>query len=116
MRFFYRAGADIIWVLHFLIVVIALFGWLAPWLWPAYIAVLVGTLVSTLVYGYCVLSKWEYQLRKKINEQVEYDFSYASYYTYKLTHGRISPNLLKWGGMLFVCMSLAISLYFRYFF
>ena len=75
MKLAYRVGADGVWALHFLVVVAILFGWLVPWLWPAYIAVLAGTLVSTLAFGHCVLSDWEYRLRRRADPRVEYDFS-----------------------------------------
>lgn len=113
MKLLYRTGADALWVTHFSVVVMALFGWLIPWLWPVYIAVLVGTLASTLMFGYCILSKWEYQLRREADPEVEYDFSYASYYTYRLTRGHISPKFLAQASVIFVSLSLAANIYFH---
>ena len=114
MPIIYRVGADLVWCLHFVVVALALFGWLWPQLWLAYIAVLTGTLISTLSYGYCILSKWEYDLRKKSSSPITYDFSYASYYTYRLTHGYLSNTFLARAGVLFAASSLIINLYFRY--
>jgi hypothetical protein len=113
MKLLYRFSADVIWITHFLVVFIALFGWLIPSIQALYLAVLIGTLISTLALGYCVLSKWEYDLRKAIEPDVQYDFTYASYYTYRLTHGYLSNSFLKWAGVVFVSLSLAINLYFR---
>jgi len=112
MRILYRIGADTIWVAHFFIVGLVLFGWMFPSLWYLYIAALVGTLTSLLLLNYCFLSKWEFDLRKKLNPKLEYEFSYASYYTYRLTQGRLSPRFLSRAGMLFVAVSLLINLYF----
>ena len=67
MKFFYRVGADAIFILHFLLVLFVVFGWLTPRLWPWYMAALVVTLISDMVFGYCILSKWEFDLRKKHN-------------------------------------------------
>ncbi|HWO07460.1 MAG TPA: DUF2784 family protein [Candidatus Paceibacterota bacterium] len=107
--------ADMIWLTHFLVVCIVLFGWLVPSIWLMYIGVLVATLFSTTVYGYCIMSKWEYDLRRKADpESVDYDFSYASYYTYRLTQGYLSNAFLARAGIVFVSLSLAIQLYFRY--
>lgn len=113
---FYRIGADTIWLIHFGVVCIALFGWLLPQIWFLYLAVLVGTLISTSTLGYCVLSKWEFDLRKKLNPTLVYDYMYSSYYTYRLTGGYISNAFLARGGVVFAALSLAINLYFRFFY
>jgi hypothetical protein len=112
-RIAYRIGADVIWLCHFAVVCIALFGWLIPQLWFLYVAVLAGTLISTLTLGYCILSKWEFDLRKKVNPSMAYDFSYASFYTYRLTLGHLSNVFLARAGVLFAAASLIITLYFR---
>lgn len=114
MKILYRIGADAIWLAHFAVVSIAVFGWLLPSIWPLYVAVLVGTLISTYSFGYCVLSKWEYDLRRMVRHDIAYDFSYASYYTYRLTHGYISALFLARAGVLFCGASLALNIYFRY--
>ncbi len=114
MKTVYRIGADSIWFLHFAVVCVALFGWLAPSIWFAYVAVLAGTLISTLTLGYCILSKWEYDLRQKVNPSVTYDFIYSSYYTYRLTRGYLSSTFLARAGVIFTGVSLTITLYFRY--
>jgi hypothetical protein len=114
MKLLYRITADIIWLVHFLVVVLVLFGWLVPNLWYLYMAVLVGTLVSEFLLSYCFLSKWEFDLRKKVNPKLDYDFTYASYYTYRLTQGHLSPRFLGRAGILFTSLSLVINLYFRF--
>ncbi|MEK7583820.1 MAG: hypothetical protein AAB490_01130 [Patescibacteria group bacterium] len=112
-KLLYKISADIIWLLHFAAVCIALFGWLIPSLWFVYISVLIGTLISTLALGYCVLSKWEFDLRKKIEPTLAYDFVYSSYYTYRLTRGYLSNSFLARAGVIFCAASLAINFYFR---
>lgn len=116
MKILYRFGADVIWIFHFLVVFIALFGWLFPSIWYVYMAVLGGTLMSLFAFNYCFLSKWEYDLRRKVDPTLNYEYAYASYYTYRLTVGRLRPQFLSWLGMFFVTASLVISLYFHYFF
>ena len=66
------------------------------------------------MFGYCVLSKWEYDLRKRASPQIAYDFSYASYYTYRLTQGRLSGPFLAKAGVIFVSLSLLLNIYFRH--
>lgn len=113
MRLFYRLSADVIWLIHFLVVVLLLFGWLMPSIWYAYMIALVLTLISELVWSYCILSKWEFDLRKKGDPTLDYDFSYASYYTYRLTQGYFSPRFLAYAGIVFTSVSLLINLYFK---
>ncbi len=116
MRLLYRIGADAIWLIHFLVVVLVLFGWLVPSLWYPYMIVLIGTLISEIIWRYCILSKWEFNLRKKFNSKIDYDFTYASYYTYRLTRGRLSPRFLGQAGIVFTSTSILINIYFRFLF
>jgi hypothetical protein len=114
MRVLYRIVADVIWMTHLLVVLIVLFGWAVSALWYVYMAVLLGTLLSLLTFRCCFLSKWEYDLRKKIDPSLAYDYFYASYYTYRLTAGRLSPQFLARAGMVFTSVSLVINVYFRF--
>ena len=114
MKPLYKIGADIVWLMHFFVVVVALFGWLVPSIWSMYMATLAGTFLSTSTLGYCILSKWEYALRKKADPHLAYDFSYTSYYTYRLTKGHLSSRFLAHTGLVFVSLSLMINLYFWY--
>src|SRR3989344_6515558 len=116
MKPLYRISADFIWLTHLFVIVFVLFGWLIPSLWYAYMAVVAGALLSELFLNYCFLSKWEFDLRKKVNTQLDYDYSYASYYTYKFTHQHLSPRFLGRTGMVFTTLSLLISIYFTFIF
>ena len=113
MKFLYRIAADLVWVIHFFVVAISQFGWLVPGIWYLYMTVLAGTLISLLLLNYCFLSKWEFDLRRKLNSKLSYEFAYASYYTYRLTHGRLSPRFLAHLGLVFTSLSLVINLYFH---
>lgn len=113
MKVLYRIGADFVWLVHFFVVILVLFGWLIPSLWYVYMATLAGALLSEVWLSYCFLSKWEFDLRKKVNPALNYDYSYTSYYTYKLTHQRLSTRFLARMGIIFTSLSLAINLYFR---
>jgi hypothetical protein len=116
MKIVYRLLADSIWALHLLVVLTVLFGWLFPEWWHWYVSVLVAVLVSNVLWNYCLLSKWEFNLRKMIDPKVQYDHTYTSYYTYNLTRSYLSKYFLRWAGLGFTSLSLVISVYFRYFF
>lgn len=88
-RLISRMFADAIFVVHAGVVFVALFGWIWPDFWPLYMAVLIGTLVSDILLGYCILSKWEFDIRKRLNPSVDYDFTFSSYYTHTLTRQRL---------------------------
>lgn len=72
------------------------------------------SLVSELVLGYCILSKWEFDIRKKINPKLDYDYSFSSYYTYKITEHRLRANFYQFWATLFLSLSLLINLYFKF--
>ncbi len=110
----YRAGADAIFLMHLALVLVAIFGFLEPRIWFVYMGVLVATLISDIVYGYCVLSKWEFDLRRKLNPALNYDFAFATYYTYKVTHQRIDNTLYKNLAITYLVFAIGINLYFKY--
>jgi len=110
-----RLLAAIIFFLHFAVVLIVLFGWMIPSLWYPYMAVLAGTLLSDLVFGYCILSKWEFDLRKKIDPSIDYNYRWTSYYTYRFTQHRVSDTFILRVSTVFLVGSLVINLYFHNF-
>ncbi len=112
MRLFYRIAADALFLFHFFLVSFGLFGWTVPALWPLYMTLLAATLMLDLTLGYCLLSKWEFDLRRKIDPTIEYDFSWTTYYTYKLTHRRVSNEFFVRATFVFIVGSLVINLYF----
>jgi len=107
-----RVLADFLCALHALVVLIILFGWLVPSMWPVYMGLLVATLLSDLVFGYCILSKWEFQLRQQHNPQTSYNYYWTTHYTHRLTQGRISDQFFYKASLFFLISSLAINLYF----
>lgn len=113
MKLLYRIAADLIFLFHAALVLVVLFGWLVPALWPAYMVLLVLTLVSDMVFGYCIVSKWEFNLRKKYNPDIEYRFAWATYYTHKLTRDRISETFYLRAATVFLVGSLSINVYFH---
>jgi len=114
MKYLYRAAADLVWGIHFCVVVVVLFGWLVPSIWYVYMAALVSTLISDLVFKYCILSKWEFALRKMSGSGAVYDFTYTTYYTYRLTQGRLFQHFLGFVGIVFTSLSLFINIYFTF--
>lgn len=102
--------ANGIFVFHILIVIIVLFGWLIPGFWYVYMGILVSTLLSDLVFGYCILSKWEFDMRKKINPRIDYDYTWATYYTHRYTNHRISNTTYKQLSIIYITTSLLLNI------
>lgn len=96
-----------------MVVFIILFGWVFPSMWPLYMIILFVTFVQDLLFGYCFLSKWEFALRRAVDPQLRYDWSFSSYYTYQLTRQRLSRHFVRVAGLLFLDFSIAINLYFH---
>jgi hypothetical protein len=107
-------GAIGIFVLHCVVVVIIVFGWLWPHIWPLYIAIITYTLFQNWILGYCILSRWEYALRRMINPKIRYKYNFTTYYTYKLTHKRISTRFVQVAGTVFLATSLVMSVYSKF--
>lgn len=118
MRIAYTLGADAIFALHVFVVAFVLVGWLfsATWLVYTYLALLVATLVLDTIFGYCILSKWEFQLRKKVHPRLTYDFAWATFYTYKITNHRISDRFYKRAALIALALVIATDSYFKFFF
>ena len=106
--------ANFIFIFHCAILLVIFFGWIIPALWPVYAAVLAVTLILDIVLGYCILSAWEFQIRKKLNPHLNYHHSFTSFYTHKLTRQRISEKFIENTMVLFILASLCITLYFHF--
>lgn len=111
---FYKILADLIFIFHLLIVLVVLFGWTVPQIWFFYMSVLILSLTSGLILGYCFLSKWEFNIRKKINPQTTNGSSFITYYIYKVTNYRISDSQYAGVSNIFLISSILLNLYLRY--
>jgi hypothetical protein len=88
-----RLVADSICLLHLVIFLVAVFGWLVPSMWQVYLATIIVTVISDLIFGYCIISKWEFEIRKLIDPAIDYDYTWTTYYIRRIT-GRILNNNL----------------------
>ena len=114
MKYLYRILADLIFIVHSVIVLIVSFGGLFPKIWIVYFFTLILTLLSELYFGYCIVSKWEFDLRKKINPKIDYNYNWATFYTYKFTQNRISELFYRRATVVFLVLSLIVNIYFRF--
>ena len=114
MKSIHRIFANILFFVHCILFGVVLVGYLFPRLWYLYMACLSLALLSDVIFGYCLLTKWEFLLRKKWNPDTNYNYNFASYYTYKLTNGRVRDDFYRWAAVIFLGLSILLSLYFRF--
>ena len=67
-------------------------------------------LALQLLLGHCFASEWEFALRKSIDPTVAYDYSFSTYYMYKVTHRWISERFIAIVGLIFLSSSLIINI------
>ena len=100
--------ADLIFLIHCLIVFVIVFGWAFAKLNFIYPLVLVATLVLETIFGYCILTEFEFRLRKKIEPSLEYDHSFVTYYMHKIYDFKIPRRFLDIVYKSFLIVSLMI--------
>lgn len=109
-RFLLRFLAETILVIHLFLVGIILLGWYFPSLYWLYIGCLAATLLSEAVLGYCILTKWEFQIRKILESNLNYDYAFLSYYFYKVVGVDIPRIYIKYPALVFLSVSLVLAL------
>jgi hypothetical protein len=107
-------GAVGVFILHCVVGVIIFLGWLWPSIWPLYVAILLIVFFQNWILGYCILSRWEFSLRRMINPKLRYKYNFTTYYTYKLTRQPLSTRFVQIMGTVFIASSLGITLFFRF--
>ncbi len=91
------AAANAIFAIHFLVGFIILFGWMYLPLRPVYLTLLLLWPLCWLLFGFCPLSKWEFQLRGIDTKKTDLNGEIISYYMRKVFGIRI-PALYVFGG------------------
>jgi len=114
--------ANSIFFIHTGFFLIILAGWAIPGIFYVYLPMLIASLVSELVLGYCVLTKWEFGIRKSLYPTLHYDHSFVIHYARKFFRiGRSAgpgKKSIRFGGYSFVLLlllSLVLGVVFRLF-
>lgn len=103
----YKILASLMSVLHVPIVIAVLFGhYLKGFGSLLYFLLLVITLLSWVILGYCPITKWEYDLRKKYMKVPKYHFEYLHYLGTKLLKIDISVKRIKIYSIIFVSVAI----------
>ncbi|MFA7216583.1 MAG: DUF2784 family protein [Candidatus Paceibacterota bacterium] len=81
MRNEYLFSANLIFVVHFLLVLVVAFGWLIPGkFFYVFLTFFVLTFISEIAFGYCALTKIEFDLRRRIDPDKKFDKSCIAHY------------------------------------
>jgi hypothetical protein len=95
--------------LHLIVTLIIFFGWSISSISYIYISVLVGTALSWLLTGGCILSKFEYEVRRNLDPQLEeYDHSYIHFHLRKWLGKAPSINFIRNAGYVFISTSIVV--------
>ncbi len=76
--------ANLILIVHLTLVFVVTFGWLVPSLFYAFVLFLLLTILSEIIFGACILSIWEFGIRRELNPERKYDTSCIIHYSRKL--------------------------------
>jgi len=107
-NYLYQFLADSIFFFHILVVVILLVGWVFPSFHTIYFVTLYTTLISEIILGYCILTRWEFNYRKKIDANLSYDYSFFVYYGHKYLQKKFSTNFVKFAARCFLWSSVIV--------
>lgn len=80
-KFFYQSFANLVFLVHLGLVLLVVLGWLVPSLFYFFLGAVVATITSEILLRYCVLSKLEFWIRKKIDPHKVYDKSCIVHYS-----------------------------------
>ncbi|MFZ2521981.1 MAG: DUF2784 family protein [Minisyncoccia bacterium] len=119
----YLAIASILFTVHFLLFFLVAVGWLIPSLFYFFLGALIATFLSEIFLGYCPLSKWEFDLRRRLDPSREFDKSCIVHYirmTFGLkprVHNQAKKTFIKEKSFLLVLIALFIvSILYRFMF
>lgn len=82
-RFSGLVAAEIIFIIHFVLVCLVAFGWLIPGFFYTHLALLILTLLSEMSLGYCILTRLEFGIRRKLDPTLLFDKSCMVHYIHK---------------------------------
>lgn len=116
MKLLYRVGADVVFFFHFIWIMLGMFAWAWAELWYTYVFVVVTTIASYLFSRNCILTRWEFALRRRAGQWLDFSSDWIPYYTHKLGGSRVSDAFLFRAALFFLVSTLALNLYFRYFY
>ena len=84
--------ANLLAIIHLIVVSIILFGWFIPDLFFIHGLLLWATFLSWVLIGKCILTVWEFKLR---DAKADYEYGYIQYHARNLLKTPPSLNFIK---------------------
>ena len=109
----YHLLANLIFLLHTVIVSIIVIGWYYPAFQTLNLFVTMLTLFIEISFGYCPLTKWEFSVRKKLEPNLNYDAGFITYYAYKIFDLDVPTERIKYPAIIVLIFVLILNLLVR---
>lgn len=108
--------AELMFYLHIISLVIIHLGWLFPGYRQAYLIFLVLVLAHHIIFGYCILTLWEFYFRRKINPNISklkssFTATYAKRF-FGIVLTEKSVNICSAGFLVFMIILQSILLFY----
>ena len=110
METLYKILANILFVLHIILGLIFLFGWLYPHYRFLYLILLISWPLSWIVLGYCPLTKWELWFRKRLDPSIDTNREFIQYYALRFLNIRLASRNIYIVGLIVFGILLILSL------
>lgn len=104
--------ANLLAIIHLVVVFIILFGWFIPELFYIQGLLLVATFLSWVFTGKCILTVWEFKLRDTL---VDYEYGYIQYHARNLLKTPPSLKFIKIAGLTYLIFAIIFWLVLFYF-
>lgn len=110
MKTLYKILATLLFVLHIILGITFLFGWLYPHYRFWYLILLISWPLSWLVLSYCPLTKWELWFRKRLDPTIDTNREFIQYYSKRFFNVDFSTHKIYATGLIVFLALLVLSL------
>ena len=106
-------------LLHLLIIIINLFGWILPATRKFHLVFIGVTAFSWFVLGiwfgmgYCPVTDWQWRIKEQLGER-NLPASFITYYVNKITKSDFSDSFINTFTLIFFLLAAILSIYFNF--
>jgi hypothetical protein len=111
----YTWAANSIFILHIVVALFLLLGWMWRDIQPFYLGLLVAWPLSWIFLGYCPLTKWELLLRKKFDPAINPNTEKIQYMCKKYFNTDVPSRFVYVGGITVFFILLGLSVWSTFF-
>lgn len=104
-------SANCIFIFHFTFGLFLVFGWQFQNLKTIHLISLILWIGSWIVLDYCPLTKWEFKLRKILDDNFDHNAEIIQFYIYRFTKYKVPSQVIFSVGLLVFTILLYLNLY-----